>query len=87
VRRKLPLPPRADKSFWAMSEDERAEQGARELPHSLRSALDELAATPAAKAWFGETLLDAYMMLKRSEIEALVGLDDAAICGRYAEVY
>jgi glutamine synthetase len=34
VRRKLALPPVAEKSFWAMSEAERAEQGARELPHS-----------------------------------------------------
>jgi glutamine synthetase len=87
VRRKLALPPRAEKSFWAMSEDERTEAGARQLPHSLGAALEELAATPAAKAWFGETFLDAYLMFKRSEIEALIGLDDAAVCARYAEVY
>jgi glutamine synthetase len=87
VRRKLPLPLVAAKSFWAMSAAERAEQGARELPHTLDAALDELAATPAAKEWFGETFLDAYMMFKHSEIEALIGLDDAAVCARYAEVY
>jgi glutamine synthetase len=87
VRRKLALPPVAEKSFWAMSEAERAEQGARELPHSLGSALDALAATPEATDWFGEKFLDAYMMFKRSEIEALVGVDDAGVCARYAEVY
>jgi glutamine synthetase len=87
VRRKLLLPPVAEKSFWAMSEAERTEQGARELPHSLGAALDELAATPEAKDWFGEQFLDAYLMFKRSEIESLVGVDDAAVCARYAEVY
>ncbi len=87
IRRKLAPPPRADKSFWAMSEAERAAHGARPLPRSLGEALDALEATPEAKGWFGEKLLDAYLMFKRSEIEALVGLDEAEICARYAEVY
>jgi glutamine synthetase len=83
----LALPPRPDASFWALSEEARAAAGVRQLPHSLDAALDELAATPQAKDWFGERFLDAYLMFKRSEIEALIGLDDAAICARYAEVY
>jgi glutamine synthetase len=87
IRRQLALPPRPGKNFWAMSEEERAAAGTRPLPHSLPAALDALAATPQAKDWFGERFLDAYLMFKRSEIEALAGLDDAAICARYAAVY
>ena len=87
IRRKRALPPPPGKNFWAMSEAERAQAGARALPHSLHAALEELAATPEAKAWFGETFLDAYLLFKRSEIEALAGLDAADICARYAEVY
>jgi glutamine synthetase len=87
IRRKLRLPTPPEKSFWTMNEAERAQAGARALPHSLHAALDELTATPAAKEWFGEAFLDAYLMFKRSEIEALSGLDDAEICARYAEVY
>jgi glutamine synthetase len=61
--------------------------GAPPLPRSLGAALDALHATPAAKDWFGAGFLDAYLMFKKSEIAALSGLDDDAICARYAEVY
>jgi glutamine synthetase len=57
------------------------------LPHSLDAALDALQATPAATDWFGPGFLDAYILFKRSEIAALSGLDDDAICARYAEIY
>ena len=61
--------------------------GGGELPHSLAEALDRLAATPAAKEWFGEVLLDAYIRHKRAEIALLGGFDPAEQCRRYAEVY
>ena len=70
-----------------MSEAERAEAGARRLPRSLKEALEALAATPEASEWFGQRFLDVYLMFKRSEIEALAGLDDEVVCARYAEVY
>ena len=87
IRRGLALPPCAGKNFWEMSEPEREAAGARMLPRSLGEALDHLSATPQAKEWFGERFLDVYLMFKRSEIAALDGLDDAAVCARYAEVY
>jgi glutamine synthetase len=87
VLHKRELPPKSDKSFWAMSEQERADLGASRLPAGLREALDLLEATPEAKHWFGADFLAAYLMFKRSEIEALVGLDDDSVCKRYAEVY
>ena len=62
-----------------------AEGGA--LPHSLGEALDKLAATAAAKEWFGDVLLDAYIRHKRAEITLVGNLDPVEQCRRYAEVY
>jgi len=57
------------------------------LPRSLDEALGFLAATPEAKEWFGEVLLDAYIRHKRHEIALVHDLDPAEQCRRYAEVY
>jgi glutamine synthetase len=57
------------------------------LPHSLGEALDRLAAAPAARAWFGDVLLDAYIRHKRAEIALVGGFDPIEQCRRYAEVY
>lgn len=86
VRRKLALPPPA-RGFWEMSEAERIAAGARPLPRSLAEALAALSGTAAAREWFGELFLDVYLSFKRSELRAIVGLGNEAICARYAEVY
>jgi len=57
------------------------------LPGSLADALDGLAASACARAWFGPVLFDLYLGLKRAEVRALQGLDEAEICRRYANVY
>jgi glutamine synthetase len=87
IRRKLTLPPPPTKRFWDMSDAERAAAGAQRLPAGLTEALAVLEATPAAKDWFGERFLEAYLMFKRSEVEVLSGIDDAAVCSRYAAIY
>ena len=85
IRRKLPLP--EPRNVAAMSAAERTAAGIRHLPQSLGEALDALAATPAAREWFGPTYLDAYLRHKRAEIAMLAGLDEAEQCRRYAETY
>jgi glutamine synthetase len=57
------------------------------LPRSLSDALDELATSEAARAWFGEVHRDAYLRHKRAEVEQVKALDPADLCARYAEVY
>lgn len=57
------------------------------LPASLDAALDAFAASPAAAEWFGPVFRDAYLRFKRAELRALAGLDEAAICDRYAAIY
>lgn len=66
---------------------EEAERAAKPLPRSLGAALELLEATPEAKRWFGETLLDAYVKHKRSEIAVVEKLTPAELCQRYAQLY
>jgi glutamine synthetase len=87
IRRGLELPAFSETSFWDMSEAERQAAGARKLPRSLAEALDLLAASAAARVWFGDELFDAYVRFKRSELKAVEGMTEAEICAKYAEVY
>ena len=87
IRRNLPLPPPPSRDFWEMSEAERETAGARPLPHSLEEALENLSRCRAASDWFGEQFLDVYLRFKRSELRAVAGLDETAICERYVAAY
>jgi len=85
IRKKLPLA--APKDVAKMSESERRTAGIRQLPTSLGAALDNLAATPEAKDWFGATYLDAYLRHKRAEIALVASLPESEQCELYAEAY
>ena len=87
IRNARSLPPEPGRSFWDMSDAEREAIGARPLPRSLEEALGHLEASEAAREWFGENFLRAYLMFKRAELRAIEGLTEAEICARYAEVY
>lgn len=82
LRRELELPAHpqeADADYAAV--------GIARLPSSLGEALDLLEASAFAQDAMGPELMQAYLMLKRSEIGALEGLDEQTVCDRYAEVY
>jgi glutamine synthetase len=83
--RTLPAPP--ERSFWDMTDAERAALGVRPLPRSLPEALDNLEASPEARQWFGDTFFNVYLRFKRAELAVVEGLDEAEICRRYAEIY
>ena len=87
IREGRNLPPVPQRSFWDMSEAERKAVGLRPLPRSLSEALDGLAASNAARGWFGEMFFDVYLRFKRAELQAIDGLTEAEICARYAEIY
>ena len=87
IRNRRALPPMPVKSFWDMSDDERAAAGGRGLPRSLAEALDLLAASDAAREWFGAAFLHVYLRFKRAELNAVEGLSEADLCARYAEIY
>jgi glutamine synthetase len=77
-------PPR---SFWEMTDDERRDVGLTPLPDSLEQALDMLKIDDVACRWLGPEFLDVYLRLKMSEIGAVKGQSDEAICSRYAAAY
>lgn len=70
-----------------MSADERARLGIHRLPTSLPEALDALLADPVVCSWMTPTFLECWMGMRKKEMEIVAGLDDAALCRRYAEVY
>lgn len=60
---------------------------AQTLPRNLAEALDALAANSAAKSWFSETAMNAYLAFKRAEITYLDAKSPAEICALYADIY
>ena len=87
IRRNLTLGPPPARDFWEMSDDERAAAGVRALPRSLGEALANLAASPAARQWFGDLFFDVYLRFKQAEERVVAGLNPQELCARYAEVY
>jgi glutamine synthetase len=57
------------------------------LPGTLFAALDALQTDEAAREWFGDTHLEAYLMHKRGELAGLAGMDESMQCARYARTY
>ncbi len=76
---------------WAGLEGLRAgaepEAAGPDLPRGLAAALDALEADAAAKSWLGAEFHGAYLAHKRAELRDVAGLEEAAMCARYAEVY
>jgi glutamine synthetase len=82
---KLGAPP--PRTIWEMTEEQRRECKIATLPSSLAEALDILAGNATVCAFLEPTLLDAYVRLKRSEIAAVKGQSNEAICARYVAAY
>jgi glutamine synthetase len=87
LRQKLPAPPIVSGDPSIMSEAERVAKGLIRLPENLPAALDALKADATVCSWFAPIFLESFAGVKAEEMKALAGLDDAAICERYREVY
>ena len=57
------------------------------LPQSLAAAMGALAQDDAARGWLPPLLYEAYVSVKRSELEATAELAIDEVCRRYASVY
>ena len=87
LKRKLPPPPIVSGDPSVMSESERLSKGLIRLPETLPAALDALKADPIVTGWFAPIFIESFTGVKAEEMKALTGLDEAAICERYREVY
>ncbi len=87
LRAELPPPEITERDPGEIDAAERQRLGIVRLPQSLAEALDALEADAAARTWFPDDLLDAYLRHKRAEIELMKALTPEDQCARYAEVY
>jgi glutamine synthetase len=83
----LPAPPLLEGDPAELEEADAARYGVGALPGSLELALRALAADETARGWMPPLLYDAYTAVKRSELEAMSGLELDEVCRRYAEIY
>jgi glutamine synthetase len=87
VRRALPAPPILDRDPTQLDETASERFGVGRLPASLQDALAALAADDVARGWLSPPLYDAYVSVKRAEVDAASEVDLAELCRRYAEIY
>ena len=87
VRAELPAPPILARDPARLEGAEVARYGVGALPGSLEDALQALAGDDTARGWMTPLLYDAYVGVKRSELEAVAALDLGEVCRRYAAVY
>jgi glutamine synthetase len=87
VRRTLPAPPILDRDPAQLDDAEAERYGVGALPESLHDALDALAGDEIARGWLSPLLYDAYVSVKRAELDATSELDLVELCRRYAAVY
>ncbi len=87
VRAELADPPLLDRDPSKLDEHEAERFGVGALPSSLGDALQALERDQAARGWLPSLLYEAYVSVKRAELEAVAELDLEHICRRYAEAY
>jgi glutamine synthetase len=87
VRSELPAPPILDRDPALLDEAEAECFGVGALPASLEGSLQALAQDDTVRGWMTPLLYDAYVGLKRAELEAVAALDLGEVCRRYAAVY
>ena len=80
-----PAPTQEDLSL--LTTHELDERGFARLPQTLPEALARLEGSEAVRRWFGDDFVDVYLAHKRAELACLDGLDTAARCAKYADVY
>ena len=87
MRTGLAPPPILDRDPAQLDAAEAVRFGVGALPASLEDALRALAEDDVARGWLGATLYEAYVGIKRSELDAVAELDLVEVCRRYAAIY
>jgi glutamine synthetase len=87
LRANLQPPPLLDRDPSQLQQAEAEQFGVGGLPQSLGEAMGALERDEAARGWLPPLLYDAYVSVKRSELEATAELEIDEVCRRYASVY
>jgi glutamine synthetase len=87
LRAELPAPPILDRDPAALEGADATRFGVGALPQSLGEALDALAGDEVARDWMAPLLYDAYVGVKRAELQETETLDSHEVCRRYAAIY
>jgi glutamine synthetase len=87
LRDELPTAPILDRDPAELEGAEAECYGVGAMPASLGASLDALAGDDAARAWMGAPLYDAYVSVKRAELQAAGDADLGELCRRYAAIY
>jgi glutamine synthetase len=83
----LPMPPLVQEDPHDMGAARRQQLKIAELPTTLGAALDCLERDALVKSWFAPNLWQAYISVKRKEIELMANLNDEDVCARYRDAY
>jgi len=87
IRGALPAPPILDRDPASLDDIEAERYGVGAMPSSLGVSLRALADDPTARAWMSPLLYEAYVSVKRAEVQAAAGMDVSEVCRRYASIY
>jgi glutamine synthetase len=87
LRAQLPAPPILQLDPSALERDEAGRFGVGLLPDSLEASLEGLARDDDVRGWLSPLLYDAYVGVKRSEVQTAEDLDVSELCRRYAAIY
>jgi len=87
VRTGLPAPPILDRDPASLQGAEAARYGVGGWPATLADSLRALAEDGTVRGWMTPLLYDAYVGVKRAELQAVADLDADEVCRRYAAVY
>ncbi|HEY2397629.1 MAG TPA: glutamine synthetase family protein [Solirubrobacteraceae bacterium] len=87
MRSQLPAPPILDRDPDGLNERERERYRVGAMPESLDASLQALAADETVRGWLKPLLYDAYVGVKRSELQVAEGLEIGELCRRYAAIY
>jgi glutamine synthetase len=87
VRAGLPAPPILDRDPADLDAAEAERYGVGAQPASLEESLRALAEDGTARGWMGPTLYEAYVGIKRAELDAVANMDLGEVCRRYEAIY
>jgi glutamine synthetase len=87
IRRELPPAAVLEQDPAQLDGAQAAEHGLGALPTSLAEAMQALVDDTDAREWMGPLLYDAYVAVKRAELEAAADVELDELCERYAAIY